>query len=176
MKFQPLDVQMSISFFKGVVDIYHFKNVLWVARKWPKKAIPPYNDVQASYMAVFGVAKHVQVKFSPVVLSAWRSFKSRSLPAWSDQIVSIYMSYFAAYGSLSPVVVDYVIESDGQNKRVVFDVWHSYNYDLTGGDIVKKVTGWVSVDFIKYNGGRVAVSLFNDDGFRLVAPWILLTE
>ncbi|MGQ9847533.1 MAG: hypothetical protein ACUVQP_08555 [Bacteroidales bacterium] len=164
----------TIAFYKGYVDIYKYKNKIYVGRTWPRKIKPPFSSLQATYQTVFSLSKRVHTIFSDNVLNAWRNFKRGSLPNWYDVIVSIFMDWYYLYKVYAPVVVNYRVEDNGSSKRVVFVVYYDYDINLKNGKTIEKTTDWLSYDYLSSFRNGIYLTLFNDDGIRLCAPWIPL--
>jgi hypothetical protein len=158
--------------FRGVIDFYKLKNILPVARTWPKKPTPPYTALQAEAMATFSLAKKSTVRLTLHIIQAWRDLANGKQEAWADNYAALIMHYWKPYRAIPPIAVDYLVvetETDYQVKWYILQLFldpaipeETYTMQTP---LVSKVD-WLTVPRPIY------FTLTNDAGFKLAAPMI----
>lgn len=159
---------------RGVIDFYMLRGILPVARSWPKRPKPPYTALQAEGMEAFAIANKSMRELSENILAVWRTNSVGKRASWTDVYRSRVMRYWKKYRSIPVIALDYEVVEIGDSLKVVWDVVQkSLNSDPPDqtyqleSDLVAKTT-------IEKAPDPVYLTLFNDEGIRLVAPYILI--
>lgn len=159
---------------RGYLDYYKYANKYWICRLWPEKPSPPYTPLQAEFQNVFRCSKKILSHLSDDIVESWRKCSGGRSSQWIDTITGIFLGYYKNKGVFPPVAVDYKISIDGSLFRVEWYLYYDFDFNADGGSYIWKVTDWLNIsDFMTYKGYAV-ISLFTDDGFHLVAPWLFL--
>jgi hypothetical protein len=163
----------NIELLRGIVDFYMYKGKIPVARKWPNKAKPPYTALQAEAMAVFSIANKSLSKITGNILNKWREGAVGVKESWTDTFRGIIMHYWKEYKSIPLIATDYNIVSTDLDFQVIWNVWQVYidpnvteeNYTIQTELILKSDLANIKEP--------IYFTLLDDEGIRLVAPYIL---
>lgn len=166
----------TITRLKGLVDFYTLRGKITVARKWPRKPRPPYTSLQAEAMLVFAMSKKYISKISLHMVDAWKRWNAGKREQWPDEFTGIIMRYWKETRVFCPVALDYEITEDVTTwkcKWTVFEAFLDQSKDpeihFFETDIIQKS------DFSLYEG-QLFFTLYDSEGFRLAAPYILLVK
>jgi len=159
---------------RGTIDFYLLRGILPVARSWPKKLKPPYTALQAEGMEAFAIANGSMHELKDNILEAWRvnSFGKRA--SWTDAYRAIVMKYWKKYRGIPAIALDYEVIDLGNDIKITWQVLQrnlggdpaDLYYEMYSDPIYKEV--------IAKAPDPVYFTLYNDEGTRLVAPYILI--
>lgn len=155
------------------VDYYKLRGLIWVMRKYPKKIKPPYTDLQAEAMAVFGIANTSMSRISEHILEAWRIGSVGKTASWTDTFRGIIMGYWKLYRVIAPIAIDYkVIETDTQFK-VQWDILQVYLVPEIPEELYTLETLIINKEDILKAPKPIYFTIYLNGTTRFVAPYIL---
>lgn len=163
----------AIEKLRGVVDIYKLRGIQWVARKWPKKPTPPYTALQAEAMAVFAIASTCLSRISGSMLEDWRAGAIGKKESWIDTFRGIIMHYWKENRSIPLVALEYMFIEYETEFRIQWEVLQLYIDPDLEEEILELETLLITKEEILKYPEPMYFSLFDSEGTRLVAPYIL---
>jgi len=164
----------NIERFRGMVDFYLWKGKIPVARRWPKKPKPPYTALQAEAMAAFSLTCGLMRRVQPAILTAWQVGQEGKREQWTDTFKGFGMKYWKKYRDLAPVAIDYSVSDDGDTFRVNWTILTTYIDGITPEVISDMESDLITKEDLKKTDMPVYFTLYDDDGTRLIAPFIKL--
>lgn len=163
----------TIELLRGTIDFYLLRGILPVARSWPKKPKPPYTALQAEAMAVFALANKSMRYLSENMVEEWREGSVGVAPSWTDTYRKIIMNYWKKKGSIPAIATDYHINETETDFQVVWDILQLYIPPNMTEDYSQKQTSLIEKKDLEMGTLPIYFSLYDDEGIRLVAPYIL---
>lgn len=163
----------TIERMRGTIDFYMLRGILPVARSWPKKPKPPYTALQAEAMEAFAIANRSMSELSANMLEAWRVVSVGKKASWTDAFRSLVMKYWKKYRSIPLIALDYEVIETGDSFKVVWDVLQRSLKNDPPDEYYEIETNLIAKTDIEKAPKPIYFTLFNDEGIRLVAPYIL---
>lgn len=163
----------TIEKLRGHIDFYMLRGILPVARRWPKKLKPPYTDLQSEAMAVFGIANWSMHRLDPNMLHKWQETTVGVRPSWTDVYRALIMKYWKEYRSIPPIAINYHVNETELTYQVIWNILQLYIDPDIEEELYDMQTILFSKEDILKMHKPIYLTLFNDDGIRLVAPNIL---
>jgi len=158
----------------GLVDFYTLRGKITVARKWPRKPKPPYTLLQAEAMAVFALSKKDIKRISLHIAAAWKKWNGGKREQWPDEFSAISMRYWKNTRKFPAIALDYQINETDTTWQCVWTILQDFLDPDEKDQIFSLQTDIISKsDYQKYKEPYF-FTLYDDNGFRLVAPYILL--
>ena len=164
----------AIEGLRGIIDFYLFKGILPVARKYPKKLKPPYTELQAECMAAFSLANRSMRRLSNHIINAWKTSSVGKKASWTDVYRGIIMRYWKKTKEIAPIALNYELVENETEYTVKWDIMQLYldpevpeEYYQVETDVIMKTEVINVPEPIYY-------TLLDDEGYRLVAPYIHL--
>lgn len=162
--------------FRGLIDFYQDKRTGPIARAWPKKPKPPYTVLQAEAMAVFAIANTSMHRLSTHMLEVWQASTFGIRPSWTDVYRSIIMKYWKLHRSIAIIALDFQVIDAGENFKIVWDLLQLYIDPETPEELFQKETNLINKEDILEAPKPIYFTLLDDEGSRLVAPYILFED
>lgn len=163
----------NIEKFRGVIDFYMLRGILPVARKWPVKPKPPYSALQAEAMAVFAIACECMGRISTSMLEEWRKGSEGIRNQWTDVFKGLIMHYWKLNKSIAPIALNYSINETVTEYQVVWNMLQVYIDPLIPEELYDMQTTLILKEDLLKITQPVYFTLYDDEGTRLVAPFIL---
>lgn len=164
----------TIEKLRGTIDFYLLRGILPVARTWPKKLKPPYTTLQAEAMEAFAIANGSMHELTDNILEVWRSGSFGKRASWTDVYRAIVMKYWKKYRGIPVIALDYEVIDLGDSIKVTWDVLQRNLWGDPGDLYYEMYSDPISKEVIEKSHDPVYLTLYNDDGIRLVAPYILI--
>ena len=162
----------EIEICRGRIDFYMLRGILPVARRWPKKPKPPYTPLQAENMEAFAIANKSMRELKPDMLEAWRVLSVGKRASWTDTYRKIVMSYWKRFRSIPAIAIDYEMIETATTIKVVWDIVQISLKDEPPPNYYKVTSDVINKSDIGKGKDPLYFTLYDDDGVRLVAPWI----
>jgi len=166
----------TIERMRGVIDFYMLRGILPVARSWPKKPKPPYTPLQAEAMAVFSIICGTMKRLSANMLKVWREGSEGKRSQWTDTYKGLAMKYWKKNRSISPIALNYEVVEEATKFKVKWDILEVFIDPDTPEKEYTIETELIKKDDILKAPKPIYFTLFDDDGQRLIAPYILFEE
>lgn len=166
----------TIERMRGKIDFYMLRGILPVARSWPKKPKPPYSDLQAEAMAVFGIANRSMHRLSAEMLSTWQATTVGIRPSWTDVYRKIIMGYWRVTGGIALIALDYEILEEEESFQVKWEVLQLFIDPGIPEEISNISTAIILKSEVEKAPRPISFTLYDDQERRLVAPYILFME
>lgn len=163
----------TIEKLRGRIDFYMLRGILPVARRWPKKPKPPYTALQAEAMAVFSIACANMKRISDNILEKWREGSEGKRSQWTDVFKGIIMKYWKLNKSIAPIAIDYQVTETDTQFKVLWNILQVYISPNKKEEIYNMETNLIDKKDIGLMPKPIYFTLFDDEGIRLVAPYIL---
>ena len=163
----------TIERMRGVIDFYMLRGITPVARSWPKKPKPPYTALQAEAMAVFSIACANMKRISPDMLKLWQESTEGKRSQWTDVWKGIFMKYWKLKGTLPPMALDHEVVETGAEFRVSWDILEVFIDPEIEEKKYELETELINKEDLLLAPKPIYFTLFDDEGNRLVAPYIL---
>jgi len=163
----------TIERLRGVIDFYMLRGITPVARSWPKKPKPPYTALQAEAMAVFAIANKSMREISPNMLETWRVGSVGKKASWTDAYRALIMKYWKLKRSIAPIALDYEVIETETEFTVSWDLLQLYIDPGTPEERYTLATSIINKADILMAPKPIYFTLFDEEGNRLVAPYIL---
>ena len=164
----------TIAKLRGLVDFYVLEGKITVARKWPRKPKPPYTALQAQSMKVFALIKSDTKRLSLHIINAWKQWNSGKREQWPDEVTAICMRYWKITHVFPAIALDYEVIETTDTWRCKWTILQDYLDPFTPDVISILQTDIVQKADISKYPTPFFFSLYDDSGFRLVAPFIML--
>lgn len=164
----------TIELMRGKIDFYMLRGILPVARSWPKKPKPPYTPLQAEGMEAFAIANKSMRELTPNMLEAWRVGFVGVKASWTDAYRAIIMKYWKKYKSIPEVAINYEVIDGGNTFYVIWDILKRSLKDTPPEERYKMQSVIIAKGDMEKAPKPIYFSLYNDEGIRLVAPYIKL--
>ena len=164
----------TIELLRGHIDFYMLRGILPVARRWPKKPKPPYTALQAEAMAVFSLGCKQMNRLHENILKVWQAGTEGKREQWTDVFKGLIMKYWKIKGSMAPIAINYEIIETATTFRIKWYVLQVYLDPSTPEDLYDESTEEIEKSEMALINDPIYYTLRNDEGIRLVAPFILL--
>jgi len=162
----------TIEKLRGVIDFYMLRGILPVARSWPKKPKPPYTILQAEAMAVFAIANDSFKCLTDNMINAWRVGSVGSVAAWTDVFRSLIMKYWKLNRIIAPIAIDYLVTETETQFKVKWNILQRYIDINVPWEYTEVETLLINKEDILLAPKPIYFTLLNEEGIRLVAPYI----
>jgi len=162
----------TIERLRGVIDFYMLREILPVARSWPKKPKPPYTALQAEGMAVFSLVCKNMHRLEPSVLTAWQVSTEGKRSQWTDIYKGLAMKYWKTHRTVSPIALAYEVIEEVDQFKVSWKILQLYLDPEVPEEILELETALISKADILYAPKPIYFTLLSDDKERLIAPFI----
>lgn len=151
-----------------------YKGKIPVVRKWPKKIEPPYTTLQAEAMEAFSITCSLMARISIQVKEKWQLLSEGVRSQWTDTFKGIGMRYWKVYRDICPVVLSFNVVETALDFYVEWEVLQVYMDPLIEEEIKTYKTIVILKSELNIITYPIYFTLLNDDGVRLLAPYILL--
>lgn len=166
----------NIERFRGIIDFYLLRSRLPVARSWPNKPKPPYTALQAEAMAVFSLYCKQMRRLLPDILLAWQIGSEGKRAQWTDTFKGLGMKYWKLKGSMAPIALNYHINETETEYQVIWNMLQVYLDPEIEEELYDMQTSLIIKSDLEKTSDPVFFTLYDDEGNRLIAPFILFRE
>jgi hypothetical protein len=163
----------NIERFRGIIDFYMLRGRLPVARKWPNKPKPPYTALQAEAMAVFSLYCAQMKRLETDILTAWKIGSEGLRAQWTDTFKGLGMKYWKLKKVMAPIALEYEIIDTGDTFKVKWTVLQVFLDPEEEETITDLETELITKADLEKTNDPVFFTLYDDEGNRLIAPFIL---
>ena len=125
-------------------------------------------------MAVFAIANRTLKRIKGNILDEWKKLTTGKRPAWTDVFRAIIMKYWYKNKSIPLIALDFEVIETETEFQVKWTVLQLYIDKEKEEEIYDIKTRLIGKDEIESAPKPIYFSLYNDDGSRAVAPYILL--
>ena len=164
----------QIATLTGIIDFYNLRGVLPVARAWPRKPRPPYTPLQAEGMLVFSIACEDMSKISEHMLATWRASTEGKRQQWTDTFKGLAMQYWKITKKFAAIATDFEIIETATDYTIKWWILQDYLDPETPEEKSILQTDLMSKTTFANTPKPIYFTLSDDNGIRLIAPYILL--
>lgn len=158
--------------FKHKLDVYRYRGKINVVRMWPKRREVPFRPREKAAQAAFSAITKYYPKITGKVLEAWIVESIGKRPRWQDTFLSLGMKYWAKYGEIPPILIDYQIHWHTPNPELELLLQKiEAKYGKTEAQVIQ-TTGIVSLEDIETYREKLFFSIYDIEGLRLIAPFL----